>query len=185
MRAFFKIGFIASFLFFAACASTSNTSATPEELAAFEKMVANQQFEINATWAQPMATQSLNSIANAGLLPPGSTANRIDITGTGGYLRMWDGKVKADLPFFGERRMGGTYSSDKVGIKFDGEPTDLTFEPAKKGSGYTVKFNITEGAESYQVVANIYPNQSARLMVASSQRTNIWYQGNLSEYTPE
>lgn len=184
MRAIFKLGLLGILLIFTACAS-SKTSATPEEIAAFEKMVANKQFEINAAWAQPMATQSLNSIANAGLLPPGSTANRIDVTGTGGYLRMWDGRVKADLPFFGERRMGAAYSSDKVGIKFDGEPTDLTFEPAKKGDGYTLKFNITEGVESFQVVANLYQNQSARLMVASSQRTNIWYQGNLSEYTPE
>ncbi|WP_375324503.1 DUF4251 domain-containing protein [Flagellimonas sp. GZD32] len=185
MKAIFKLGILGILLFFAACAATSKTNATSEEQAVFEKMVANKQFEMNATWAQPMATQSLNSIANAGLLPPGSTANRIDITGTGGYFRLSDGKVKADLPFYGERRMGGTYSNDKVGIKFDGEPRDMTFEPAKKGDGYTLKFNITEGAESYQVVANIYPNQSARLMVASSQRTNIWYQGNLSEYNPE
>ena len=164
-----------------ACASSKN-QASPEAIAALDKMIADQQFEIDANWAQPMASQGLNSIANAGLLPFGSTASRIDISGSGGYLRMVGDSVKADLPFFGERRMGGYYNQNKTGILFEGIPKDLSFSPNKKDSGKTMRFNISGDTENYQVIAQLYPNGNARLTVSSSHRTNIWYQGNLSEY---
>ena len=82
MRTILKLGLLASIALFLACSASSKTTATPEEIAAMEKMISNKQFEIQAQWAQPMATQSLNSIANSGLLPPGSTASQIDISGT-------------------------------------------------------------------------------------------------------
>ena len=164
----------------ASCASTYK--ATPEEVAALDQMVTNKHFEITATWAQPMASQSLNSIANAGLLPQGSTASRIDISGTGGYLRMVGDSVMADLPYFGERRMGGYYDPKQVGIKFKSIPKEYSLEPATKGAGYFLKFKVNEGTEAYQVVAQLFPNRTARIAMSSSHRTNIWYQGNLSAY---
>ncbi|MBW8198311.1 DUF4251 domain-containing protein [Flagellimonas abyssi] len=181
MKSIIKFGAYLLLLVSVACAS-SKDQASPEAIAALDKMIADQQFEIAANWAQPMASQGLNSIANAGLLPFGSTASRIDISGSGGYLRMVGDSVKADLPFFGERRMGGYYNQNKTGIMFEGIPKDLSFSPNKKDSGKTMRFNITEDSESYQVIAQLYPNGNARLTVSSSQRTNIWYQGNLSEY---
>ena len=181
MKSIVKFGAYLLLLGFVACASTKNEE-SPEAIAALDKMISDQQFEIDATWAQPMASQGLNSIANAGLLPFGSTASRIDISGSGGYLRMVGDSVKADLPFYGERRMGGYYNQNNAGIKFDGVPKDLSFSSNKKDSGKTMRFNITEDSESYQVIAQLYPNGNARLTVSSSQRTNIWYQGYLSEY---
>lgn len=183
MKTMIKWGMFLSLAVAMSCASSSK--ATPEEKAALDKMVTEKQFEVKATWAQPMANQSLSNIANAGLLPPGSTANRIDITGTGGYLRVVNDSVKAELPFFGERRMGGGYNTKDTGIHFEGIPKDFSLEPMQKMEGYTLKFSISEGAEAYQVVAQLYPNRSARLAVASSQRTNIWYQGTLAPYTEE
>lgn len=162
------------------CASSSK--ATPEEIAALDEMVSNKHFEVTALWAQPLASQSLNSIANAGLLPQGSTASRIDISGSRGYLRVVGDSVMADLPYFGERRMGGYYSANRTGIQFKDVPKEFSIDPAEKGTGYMVKFTVNDGAENYQVIAQLYPNQTARLTVASSHRTNIWYQGNLSEY---
>jgi hypothetical protein len=129
-----------------------------------------------------MASQSFNSIANAGLLPPGSTASRIDIAGTGGYFRLVGNSVKANLPFFGERRMGGGYNQNQTGIEFDGIAQDLSISDMKKGDGKTIRFNIKEKTESYQVIAQLYPGGTARLTVSSSHRTNMWYQGNVSEY---
>lgn len=180
MKTLFKSIALVAIVFAAACSSTYK--ATPEELAALDQMVTDKHFEIRATWAQPMASQSLNSIANAGLLPQGSTASRIDIAGTGGYLRMVGDSVMADLPYFGERRMGGYYDPKQVGIKFKGIPKEYSMEPASKGSGYVLKFKVNEGTEAYQVVAQLFPNRSARIAMSSSHRTNIWYQGNLSPY---
>lgn len=179
-----KIGGILLLLVAVACASGKN-SATPEEIAALDSMVTNKTFQIEANWAQPMATQSLNSIANAGLLPPGSTVSRIDVSSTGGFLRMKGDSIVADLPFFGERRMGGYYNQNQSGIKFEGIPEKLSFTPIKKGQGQTMRFNINDDTEGYQVIAQLYPNGTARLMVASNYRTNIWYQGNISPYKKE
>lgn len=184
MKSIVKVGAFLLLLIMFACASSKN-QATPEEIAALDRMISDQQFEIEANWAQPMASQGLNSIANAGLLPYGSTASRIDISGTGGYLRMVGDSVKADLPFFGERQMGGYYDQDKAGIKFDGIPKDLSFSANKKDTGKTMRFTISQESENFQVIAQLYPNGKARLAVSSSHRTNIWYQGNLSEYKEE
>ena len=184
MKSIVKIGVYIVLLTCIACASSKN-NATPEEIAALDQMISNKQFEIKANWAQPMVTQSLNSIANAGLLPPGSTASRIDISGTGGYFRMVGDSVMADLPFFGERRMGGYYNQNKTGIRFEGIPKDLSFSPIKKGDGQTMRFTISEASEGFQVIAQLYPNGTARLTVSSTHRTNMWYQGKLSEYKEE
>jgi len=184
MKSILKVGAYIVLLTSIACASSKN-NATAEEIAALDQMISNKQFEIQANWAQPMATQSFNSIANAGLLPPGSTASRIDISGTGGYFRMVGDSVMADLPFFGERRMGGYYNQNKTGIIFEGIPKDLSFSPNKKGVGQTMRFTISEKSEGFQVIAQLYPNGTARLTVSSTHRTNMWYQGNLSEYKEE
>ena len=184
MKAIIKIGTYFLLLISIACAS-SKSKANPEEIAALEHMISNKHFEIQAKWAQPMASQSLNSIANAGLLPPGSNASRIDISGTGGYFRMVGDSVMADLPFFGERRMGGAYNQNKTGIIFKGIPKELSFSPNKKGDGQTMRFSISEKSEGYQVIAQLYPNGTARLTVSSTQRTIMWYQGILSEYKNE
>ncbi|NDV14941.1 DUF4251 domain-containing protein [Muricauda sp. TY007] len=181
MKFIVKIGAYIVLLVSIACASSKN-QATPEEIAALDRMISDQQFKIEANWAQPMASQGLNSIANAGLLPFGSTASRIDISGTGGYLRMVGDSVKADLPFFGERQMGGYYHPDKAGIKFEGIPKDLSFSSNKKDTGKTMRFTISQESENFQVIAQLYPSGQARLAVSSSHRTNIWYQGHLSEY---
>nr|WP_297788749.1 DUF4251 domain-containing protein [uncultured Allomuricauda sp.] len=184
MKSIIKIGAYALLLFSMACVSTKSR-ATPEEIAAFDKMIDHKHFEIKALLAQPLATQSLNSIANAGLLPPGSTASLIDISGTGGYFRMVGDSVMADLPFYGERRMGGYYNQNKTGIQFEGIPVELSFSPTKNGAGQTMRFTIDHESEGFQVIAQLYPNGKARLTVSSTHRTNMWYQGNLSEYKKE
>ncbi|WP_228236058.1 DUF4251 domain-containing protein [Allomuricauda sp. M10] len=180
MKTLFHSVFAVALFILAGCSATYQ--ATPEEVAALDQMVRDQRFEIQATWAQPMASQSLNSIANAGLLPQGSTASRIDISGSRGYFRMVGDSVKADLPYFGERRMGGTYNPQQTGVKFEGIPKEYSLEPATKGTGYIIKFNVNQGTEAYQVVAQLYANRTARIAMSSSHRTNIWYQGTLAPY---
>ena len=184
MKSLIKIGAYTLLLFALACAS-SKDKATPEEIAAFDNMIAQKHFEVKVLLAQPMATQSLNSIANAGLLPPGSTASRIDVSGTGGYFRMVGDSVMADLPFYGERRMGGYYNQNKTGIQFEGIPEELSFSPIKNGTGQTMRFTIDHESEGFQVIAQLYPNGRARLTISSTHRTNMWYQGNLSEFKEE
>ena len=165
------------------CASGSKVSASPAEIAALDDLVANKSFEITARWARPMPSQALNSISNARLLPNGSNAARIDITGNASYLRVVGDRVEADLPYFGERQMSGGYDPQRTGVHFDGVPEDFQIEPNSKTKGYTMRFSLNNGTEVYQVIAQLFPSRSSTFSVVSSHRAQIRYEGALSEYT--
>ena len=166
------------------CGGTK-TVTSPEEIEALENLVAKRSFEINARWARPMASQALNSISNARLLPYGSSASQVDITGNSSYLRLVDDRVMADLPYFGERQMSGPYNPQKTGIQFEGVPEGLQIEPNSITKGYTMRFNINNGSESFQVIAQLFPSRSSSISITSSQRSQIRYDGTLSEYKKE
>ncbi len=102
------------------CGSTKNTM-NAQETEQFTNFIENHFFEFTADWANPMATQGLNAISNAGLLPPGSNAGSIQINGTSNFLRIKGDSVMANLPYYGERRFGGGYGSS-TGIEFEGVP---------------------------------------------------------------
>ncbi len=163
----------------------AKTTASPAELEALDNLVAKKSFEITARWARPMPSAALNSISNARLLPNGSNAARIDITGNSSYLRLVDNRVEADLPYFGERQMSGGYDSQRTGIQFEGTPENLQIEPNSKTKGYTMRFNINNGIESFQVIAELMPSRSSTFSIVSSHRTQIRYDGTLSEYKKE
>lgn len=179
MKTIATFGLLLSLFMGLGCASGPRTSATPQEMAALDRVISDGTFKIVAQWAQPMASRGLNSIANAGLLPRGSSAGRIDIAGSGGYFKMDGDRTEADLPYFGERHMGGGYEPDKAGIRFKGTPKDYSLGPIQKGDGYTMRFSINEGQETFQVLAQIYATGHATVSVASTHRTTIWYQGRL------
>nr|WP_298926338.1 DUF4251 domain-containing protein [uncultured Allomuricauda sp.] len=169
----------------AGCASNPKSTATTQEIEAINRLVSEKSFEIKANWANPLATGSINSIANAGLLPVGSTANRIDLSGSASYLRVIGDRVEANLPYFGERQMGGTYNSNNIGIQFEGVPKDFEIVPNKKTQGYTMRFTISAATETYQVVAQLTPSFSSSLNINSTHRTAIWYTGNVGEYAKQ
>lgn len=184
MRTLIRYGIAALVLVTMACGGTK-TVASPEEMEALDNLVAKRSFEINARWARPMVSQALNSISNARLLPYGSNASQVDITGSSSYLRLVDDMVKADLPYFGERQMSGGYDSQKTGIQFEGVPEDLQIEPNSKTKGYTMRFNINNGSENFQVIAQLFPSRSSSISITSSQRTQIRYDGTVSEYNKD
>lgn len=179
MRAVSICGILMLLLIFTGCASGPRTQATPSEVAALDGAISQGRFRIEATWARPMASQGLNSIADAGLLPPGSTLGRIDIGGSGGYLEMVGDSAIADLPYFGERHMGGRYRPEGDGIKFADIPNGYSLGPLKKGDGYTMEFTIGDPQENYRVLAQIHASRYVSFSIASSHRSTIWYQGRL------
>ncbi len=174
--------FIGVLILTAAGCGGAKTAASPEEIEALDNLVATKSFEINARWARPMASQALNSISNAGLLPNGSNASRVDITGSTSYLRVVDNHVEADLPYFGERQMSGGYDTKRTGIQFEGAPENFQIEPNSKTKGYTMRFSINNGTENFQVIAQLFPSRSSSLNITGSHRGQIWYDGTLSEY---
>ncbi|MEZ4810885.1 MAG: DUF4251 domain-containing protein [Allomuricauda sp.] len=167
------------------CASHPKSTATPAQIEALDTMVSNRSIEIDAKWARPLATQSLNNISNAGLLPYGSTANRIDLSGSTSYLRVLSDHVEAKLPYYGEQQMGGPYNPNNAGIEFEGTPKDFVLEPNEKNGGYTMKFAVNQGAENFQVTAQLFPSHSCTFNIVSSHRRSIQYDGTVSEYVEE
>lgn len=184
MRTLLRLGIWILMVAAMGCGGTK-TIASAEEIEALDNLVANRSFEIQARWAKPMPSQALNSISNARLLPYGSNANRVDITGNSSYLRLVDNRVEADLPYFGERQMSGGYDPQRTGIQFEGTPENLQIQQNSKTKGYTMRFDINNGIESFQVVAQLMPSRASSFSIISSHRTQIRYDGTLSEYKEE
>lgn len=160
-----------------ACASGKTVSTTTEEDKAFESISDNESFEIESEWAQPQVTSAFAQVS--GLLPAGSTAGNISLVGNSNYFQLNDSIVKAFLPFYGERRQGGAYRSDKMGIEFEGVPQDFKTNIGKKNS-YEIRFKINDknySSESYMVYIQVFPNLSSSINVNSSHRTYISYRG--------
>lgn len=164
-------------LLLTSCATTKET-ASPEQLAKLEQLVNTKGFHVQARWANPLATRSVNAIASAGLLPPGSSPNRIDIIGTTSYLEMRNDSVFARLPYYGERQFASTYNPADVGIHFKGVPRDLEINFDEREQAYDFSFEIeNELGEGFNVNGTLYPNMAGRFYVNSTQRLTIGYSG--------
>ncbi len=137
----------------------------------------SQYLEFRAEWANPMASQGLYAISNAGLLPPGSNVGAIQITGTNNFLKMQGDTITANLPYFGERRLGGGGYGGNTGIEFNGVPNayNQVYNPEK--NRLEISFEIADKTEDYDVRLTIFPNKNAGLSVNSNQRNSIRYTG--------
>ncbi|MDT0539719.1 DUF4251 domain-containing protein [Croceitalea sp. P059] len=166
---------------FAACSTAKKTNYTDEEIALMHKRVESKSIYIDAKWASPLATQSLNSIANAGMLPPGSSINRIDLYGTSSFLEINGDSVSAELPYYGERQIGGAYNSNNVGINFDGKAENMNMTYIPKRNAYVIEFSIANETEVFNINAVLFPNNNVAVNINSSQRLTIKYQGVLKE----
>ncbi|MEO9513288.1 MAG: DUF4251 domain-containing protein [Flavobacteriaceae bacterium] len=185
MEKLLKLSFVLLLGSILGCSSTANTSTNLEEIAALDTMVSARMFEVVSQSAQPMATIGLNSISNAGLLPPGSSPGRIDLTTNANYVRVIGDSVIVYLPYFGERQIGGGYNNKNVGIEFKGIPKDFEIIKNQKTDGYRIRFVIKNHGESYTMTTELFPNHNSAINVISSHRTPIAYNGKISQYSPD
>lgn len=162
----------------------SSREVTQEDMARLERLVQSQHFEIDLQWARPMATNSLNQLVNSGLFQPGDNASQINIQGFSSVFKFEGDTVIADLPYFGERQMGGGYNSN-TGIKFKGIPEQLEITKQENKNFYRINFRISEKTESFQVMMQLYPNMKGFISINSSERTPIRYDGKLEAIATE
>ena len=128
-----QFGYFLIVLIMIGCASTKKTHVVKEkDTKALDEMISSKFFEIESQWAQPQLSTTMAQLGNAGLFPAGSNAGNINLIGNPNYFRMEGEKVKAYLPYYGERQMGGAYNNNKTGIEFDGVPIDLEITKEKK-----------------------------------------------------
>lgn len=167
------------------CGSSSKTISSDGNSADLEQLISSKSFEIQMDWATPMASASLNSIANAGLLNQGNNASRISLIGNANFLKVKGDTVSAFLPYYGERQMGGGYNNDGSGIKFEGVPRNYKVSKNDKHNRHEIHFDINEKSESFNVVVTLFPNMSSSVNISSSQRSPIGYQGKVKALSEE
>ncbi len=159
---------------------------TAEDRAKLKEMVNSKSFYLDARWANPLATQSINAIASAGLLPPGSNPNRIDIIATASYLKMRNDSVFAILPYYGERQFANTYNAQQAGIQFEGIPEDFEIAYNEKKKHYDFRFDIVNGdGEGFNISGTLFPNFKTNFFINSTERMTIGYWGNVEELKKE
>ena len=138
----------------------------------------SKSFELDARWATPLMTRSMNAIAAAGFIQPGSSPGRIDIIGTASYLKVKNDSVMAHLPYYGERQFGGVYNADEAGIQFEGVAEDFTMEYNEKKQHYNFEFDVVnEFGEAFNINGIVYPNLKTRFFINSNERLTIGYSG--------
>jgi len=149
-----------------------------ESNSALDQLMANKSFEIDIRTAEPQLTQAMGQIANSGLLGPGNSVSRIDVNGSGYFIRIEGDSVAAELPYYGEQQMGGGYTSN-TGIKFNGITEDLEIIKDEMKQGYTIKFTIGASAETFFVATTVGNNATSSTAVRSSNRNRIRYAGKV------
>lgn len=149
-----------------------------------EATVTQRDFKFEGRWAEPLQTGSLTQVTNAGLVPPGSSVNRIDLTGTANYLKMQGDEVQMQLPYFGERQVNQTYGRAE-GMEFEGTATDIRTRRDEKKNYYDLDFNLKKQTELLQCNLRLYANNRALLTIYSNQRHMIRYEGLIQNENPK
>lgn len=148
-----------------------------------EEIVNGKQFKIECEWAMPMVTGAMSRMG--GILPAGSNVSRINLIGNPNFLKVEGDSVSADLPYYGERQMGGAYGSTDTGVEFDGVPKKYTVKKNKKKGHYDIRFSISHNSEAYDVTVRLFPNLNAHISVNSNQRNIIRYDGQIVPFEEE
>jgi hypothetical protein len=161
------------------CNSSKKTSFTAEQKEQLHQLVADKNFEINSDWAYPLPSTALSSIANSGLIAPGNTANQISLIGNTNSLIIKGDSIKAQLPYYGERRIVTNYNSTNIGIELNGLLKDLETDFDEQKKRYTLRFKANQDTENYDFRVIIFPNMRADINVNSTHRNNISYSGNV------
>ena len=166
--------------------SASKAPISTEEKAKLDELVQSEALHLEARWANPLSTRSMNSIATSGLLPPGTSPNRIDIIGTTSYLKMEKDSVFAILPYYGERQFGSTYNPADVGIRFKGVPENYEMAYNEKKQQYEFQFDvINDQGEGFNVNGTLFPNFRTIFYINSTERMTIGYSGTFDAIETE
>ncbi len=160
MKIKFIIFTVLASVFLTSCGSSRSESGAIEDNRKVVELVDEMQFEIQNTFAFPLA------------------GNRIDLIDNPNYIRFEGDSVKMFLPYYGERFSGGGYGRPG-GINYEGPIKNLRIEENKNGK--LLKFEGNQGSEFLQFFVTVFPGGKANTSVNSSERSAISYQGRIDE----
>jgi hypothetical protein len=167
-----------SLLLLIACKS-SDPGVSSEMAHQTRALVESGDYEIVMISANPMVSNELSQLGNANLLPAGSHAGEINLAGNGNFIRKKGDSLTVYLPFFGTRHLGANMTHTNSAIEFNGVPDDYEYSYNESKQQSTVRFNISEGNEHYDVYINVGASKWTTVHVNSSQRSSIGYRGQL------
>ena len=177
LNAFVGILFFTMFL---SCSSTSKLNSGKQPSQELTDLITSRNFEVQMDWASPMNTVSLQNVFNA-LMPIGSNSSRINLMGISSFLRVEGDSVTADLPYYGERQMGGGYNTGDGGIKFETVTDDFKMVYNESKNRYEISFSAKQRTESYDINMVILSNFNSFININSSQRFSIRYEGKVQK----
>ncbi len=163
------------------CSSSQNTSTSTTKSKLLDDLVAQKSFQIESDQANPLVSGSLNTIANSGLIPPGSTVGTINLIGNPNYFKVKGDSITMYLPYYGEQQMAGAYNNRDVGIEFNGVPYRVEITKNERRNTYKLNYHIRNNTEVYKVFVTLFPNLTSTIRINSNQRTPIGYKGRVSK----
>ena len=142
-----------------ACSSTASTSRSENKAADFETTAAliesgNYQFTVRT--ASPTGGRTIQITSSY-------------------VMKASGGNYEALLPYFGRVYSGGYGQGGSV--EFSGEPENLQVERNDKKHRMEVKFSINTEGEKFDVKLVVGASGSGNLLVSSSRRQSISYNG--------
>ncbi|MGQ7947088.1 DUF4251 domain-containing protein [Flavobacterium sp. WC2509] len=123
-----------------------------------DSLIESKVFEFVANRANPQGVRS------------------IDMTTNDNFLRLKKDSIHSEMPFFGRGYSGIGYGSGG-GLDFKGVVNDFSIKKGKKS--YTIKANVKDAADSYNIVLDIYFEGTAYLNINSTHRSSISYNGEI------
>lgn len=160
------------------CNSTQNI--TSEQQAEVDRLLAQRQFVIESDWALPLAVNSMNLLRNAGLIPPQSNANQINLIGNTNHFKVQGDSISVDLPFFGDRQIGGGFNAN-TSIQFEGIPKVFEIKNVGKKQRTVIKTRFNQDTESFNSIITIFDSKKVEIVIYSTHRSAIRYRGTLKE----
>lgn len=133
-----------------------------EEVYSQLKNIAEEQtFEFNANTAYPRK------------------GGRVELTTRDNFLKLADGRIVAELPYFGRAYSAAGYG-ESGGIQIEGEYTDYTVQMNDKKRTVTVKFSASSDGENYTCTLTMSTLSNISLNIQSNRRQGMRYQGAIS-----
>ena len=170
--------FIALALLLSSCKS-SFTEADRLQLVQLYEQISSNEIHFKADAALPFNSQAVNNAINDILIRNGNSSSRINLIGDNYTLRIGEKTAQFYLPFYGERRVGGGYNNDNS-YTFTSSLQNVTSSINQKKRYISYSFTAKNNTETLQVELKIYSQETAQLIINSSQRSYMKYDGHLS-----
>ena len=164
--------------------STPKKASLQTQINTLDSLVLEQNFTIISNWARPQVTNALQQVMNSGIMPPGSSAGSVSLTGNSNFLTIAGDSISSHLPFYGERQMNVNYGGGDSAIKLKGLMKDYKVTKRKDDS-YLINFNAKSesSSESFTISIRLFPNLQGDIFINSTSRSPISYRGEIKKET--